>query len=625
MEETASSPATPHVTVSPSSVVIGADPANPVEVVVTNDFHSGDLSLSKQVDGPGADYAPDSFDVTASCEFPVGTAVPLPGDGHVVLDGDGTPVVLSGIPNGAVCEITENDAGQTSTSFEPSSTVTIGDGTTTQVVVTNTYTLGTVRVTKALAGPGAGVPGVQDGTYTVSLACTLTVQGVSGPITIPGGAERTITGAGEALYDDLPTGAVCAVEETASDPSTPHVSIAPSDVVVGSDPSDPVDLVVTNDFHVGELSLSKKVEGAAAAYAPDTYEVTVGCEFPVGTPVPLPDDGLVVVDRDGTPVTVSDIPTGAVCTVAEADAGQTSVSYDPSDTVTIGDGTTTTLGVTNVYNEGSMVIVKNLEGVGAEVARGPFVFDVSCTLAGAPIVEKTVKLALDRPRGQLVSDPITGLPVRALCTVSETGAGNAVASGDDVTVRITAESLVTPVEASFTNEFGAGVLSVSKAADGKYASSPELKTLEFPIRVTCVYGAETVLEQTVKVRAGHHQLVADKSGAVRLLPVGARCWGTELNDHGATATSIDHGSRGSAVVVESSSAEEPASVAIAVVNTFDDSFGVDTGTDDNNGDHPSGDLPDTGSPVSVELVVLGALLVLGGSLLLLVRRRRLRG
>ena len=96
------------------------------------------------------------------------------------------------------------------------------------------------------------------------------MQGVVGPIAIPGGAQRTITGAGEVLYGNLPTGAVCAVAETASNPSTAHVSVTPASVVVGSEPDGPVDLVVTNDFHVGELSLSKKVQGAAAAYAPDT-------------------------------------------------------------------------------------------------------------------------------------------------------------------------------------------------------------------------------------------------------------------------------------------------------------------------------------------------------------------
>ena len=106
-----------------------------------------------------------------------------------------------------------------------------------------------------------------------------------------------------------------------------------------------------------------------------------------------------MVGRDGTPVAVPAIPTGAVCTVAETDAGQTSVSFDPSDTVTIGDGTTTDLGVTNVYDAGAMVIVKNLEGVGADVARGPFVFDVDCALVGSPIFERTVKLTLDRPTG----------------------------------------------------------------------------------------------------------------------------------------------------------------------------------------------------------------------------------
>ena len=76
--------------------------------------------------------------------------------------------------------------------------------------------------------------------------------------------------------------------------------------------------------------------------------------------------------------------------------------------------------------------------------------------------------------------------MHTVCTVSETDAGNAVAASDDVTVTITADSLDTPVEVSFTNEFGAGEVSVSKAADGRYASSPELKTIEFPIQVRCV-------------------------------------------------------------------------------------------------------------------------------------------
>ncbi|WP_395690462.1 DUF5979 domain-containing protein [Nocardioides sp.] len=588
-------------------------------VTATNTYTTGSLLVTKTVNGPGADlWGNESFTLHLQCTL----------DGDTVYDGDSPAVdkthptwTVDHLPSGADCVVSEvRTGGANDTTLDPADgRVTIGDATTVEVGVENTFTLGSLTVTKDLTGPAAGVPGAVNGRYTVELTCTRDVDGADVPVDIPGGAQQVIIGEGSVTYDDLPTGARCSVAEVDSVPSTPDVVVSPSSVVVGDDPSDPVEVLVTNDFHDGALQVSKQVDGDAAAAAPDTFDVTVACEFPAGVPVPLPDDGAVTLDRDGTPVTLAGIPTGAVCTVTEADAGQTEVSFAPSDTVTVGDGTTTEVVVTNTYRSGALVVRKHLEGVGAGVAQGPFVFGVSCTFLGNQVTDTSVTLTSGPGSDDLVSDPVTDIPVGSTCTVTETDAGNAVRPSPPVDVIIVDGSVTVPVEAEQTNRFGAGVLHVGKTVDGPYADDPDLRGATFPVRVTCEYGdgqdVEQVLDQVVDVPRDRTVTVSGDDGEPVLLPVGARCWGDEedLGDLAPDEVTVDHGSRADAVEVVADGAGAPVRIGISVVNTYTHPVGVEP-SDATTGGGP-GELPDTGSPVTPGLVLLGGLLVLVGGAL----------
>jgi hypothetical protein len=601
-------------------------------VAATNTFTTGSLEVTKTIDGPGAAlWGDQGFTVRLACTL----------DGDTVYDGD-SPALNAGnlvwsvddLPTGASCTVTEpGPGGATTTTFTPAGgTVTIGDGSTVAVGVTNTFELGALTVTKDLTGPAAGLSGAQNGQYTMELSCTRDINGTDLPVAIPGGARQTIVGEGSATYDDLPTGARCSIAEVESVPATPHVVVTPSSVLIGDDPADPVEITVTNEFHDGSLELRKQVDGASAAVAPGTFDVTVTCEFPVGTPVALPNSGLVTLDADGTPVTLNAIPTGAQCKVTEADAGQTTVAYAPSDGVTIGDGTTTGVVITNVYRSGALVVLKSLAGVGSGVARGPFEFAVGCTFGGVRVLDTTLTLATTGLR----SDPLVGIPVGSSCTVSETAAGNAVAPSADVTVTITDGSDLIPVVADVTNGFGAGLVRITKDVEGKYAD--EAVGLEFAVRVTCEYDAagtrETVLRQVVTVRGGRTATVRDNAGDPVLLPVGSRCWGDETEDLDADRTVIDHGSRADAVVVESTSTTRPARIGISLVNTFNHPIEQTSPSDNEDdgddggvsggevGGENEGALPGTGAPFTPGLIVLAGLLVLGGALL--VRAGRVR-
>jgi hypothetical protein len=69
-----------------------------------------------------------------------------------------------------------------------------------QINVTNTFDVGSVKVTKRVVGDGAA-------RFQVELTCTHDVDGTQTPVDIPGGAERTLTeGAGFATYTSSSSG-----------------------------------------------------------------------------------------------------------------------------------------------------------------------------------------------------------------------------------------------------------------------------------------------------------------------------------------------------------------------------------------------------------------------------------
>lgn len=593
--------------------------ATTIAAAYTNTFTTGSVQVTKNVTGPGADaWGNETFTLHLVCTL----------DGDTVYDADhevskADPVwTVDNVPTGAECVVTEpEDGGANSSSLDPADgTVTVGDGTTVEVEVTNTFTLGALTVSKKLIGPAASDPGALTGRYTMQLACTREVNGETVDVPIPGGDTQTLIGEGSYTWTGLPTGATCSIDEVASVPKADNTLITPSSVVIGDDESDPVQVEVLNAFGVGSLELHKEVAGDAASFAPDSFEVQVTCRFPELN-VALPNDGVVDLPADGTPVTLDGIPSGAVCTTTEADAGQTSTDISP-DPVTIGNDTTVSVTVTNTYDAGSFVIVKDLDGVGAMVARGPFTFAISCTFNGETFTPDpaTVSLEVEPGEEQLTSDPIDGLPVGADCTVTETDAGNAVKPAKPVEVTVTEGSAETPVLAELTNRFGAGILVLEKRAKGTYADSATLEGKQVTLHVVCVDGpgasASTVVDRDVKVPLDAKVTLSDSSGDPELLPVGSRCWATETDTLDASDSSVDHGTRADAVVIDSVSAGTAQQVSITAVNTYD------TPPDGTPPTQPQPPLPNTGSTVEPWMVALAALLLAAGTGLIVSGRRR---
>ncbi|MFD0638213.1 DUF5979 domain-containing protein [Catenulispora yoronensis] len=213
----------------------------PVKVGVAMPF--GDLAITKAVAGPlppGSKVGP--FTVRYSCRV-----TDADGQDHLVAVGsaslaDGQTLTRAHIPAGAVCTITEADAGGGQSSLPEPITIAAGDGVTaTQatVTVTNTFAAPRLLVVKHVTGSGAP----SGAGFGVRVSCTLDGEPVAG-------YPRTVTVAdGETLVlTDVPVGAHCTAAETEAHGAA-STSIAYSDggdAVIRADQD--ATITVTNTF-----------------------------------------------------------------------------------------------------------------------------------------------------------------------------------------------------------------------------------------------------------------------------------------------------------------------------------------------------------------------------------------
>ena len=321
--------------------------------------------------------------------------------------------------------MTETEDGGANSST-PSVTVTVGDDPETPVEadITNTFTIGSLEVQKQLEGaPANALDPATTYEYEVSLACTRVVNGETVDVAIPGGATRTITGAGTALYQGLPTGAECTVTETDAGYATGAPTIEPTPVVIGEGET-PVVVTVTNEFDNDSLSVDKTVDAPDGFPVPESFTATVSCTWQ-GADVPLADDGVVTIVPGEAPVVIPDVPVGSICTVAEDDFGQTGTTVTPeSITVTAADQTFA-FDVENTYEWASLEVGKLVESAAPEVPT-TFEFSVVCTFQGETVVDETFTLDANE------TETIAEIPARSECTVTETddrGADGTVTDG----------------------------------------------------------------------------------------------------------------------------------------------------------------------------------------------------
>lgn len=296
------------------------------------------ITVHKKVvgSGPGSG-GPFSFEVT--CDGGVDDLFKL---------SDGDTHTIDNLADGASCKVNEADSSSANSTsytlngnaYTANDSFKVSGGTTTAVVVTNTYTqapppTGSVKVTKSVTGtPPSGL-----GTFDISLDCGGTVTAMS----LGDTDSQTV--------DKIPDGTSCTVTE----PNNKNASVttftvdanAPAPTatfdVVGNHETD---VTVTNEYDAATLVVKKVVTGTQTGN--NTFGVHVDCggnfifNFTLG---------------GGDSHTIDTLPGGSICAVTETDAqGATSTTYTVDGnaatapaTTTIGIGDTSTVEITNNY------------------------------------------------------------------------------------------------------------------------------------------------------------------------------------------------------------------------------------------------------------------------------------
>ncbi|WP_194421990.1 DUF5979 domain-containing protein [Microbacterium abyssi] len=547
------------------------------DATVDNAFGVGSISILKVIDPADSPFAQGPFVAQAECT--------LDGDstwsGDLVFaaseDDPATPdddtdleATIDDIAAGSECIITETEDGFATSSTVSPGTVTVPLDDVVTVTITNVFAEGAVTVTKLFEGDTRWA----DSSYDVTIRCVdRTSEDLI--VTIPGGATRALTeeNSWTTTYDPLPSGALCAIEETdAGNAASSQILDENGDPVgiwqVGTD--DARAFTVVNSFEVGSIEVTKATSGAGAdLWGTSPFSVHLECTAAidgVATVIDIPggaDRVLQVTTDPATATTTYEaLPPGAECVVTETDSGGASdVVMDPADgAVTVGDATEpVTVAIDNVFDVGEIVVEKTITGDGEQWATGDFQVSLVCTWNGAAIdIPGGETRTLSRTAG--LSTTYEDLPDGALCQVSETDAANAsetTLSPDDGVVTVEPGAAVT---VDVENRFDTGAIVVDKQVAGPGA---DLGSTTFLVQLTCDW---TLQGETIQLDVPGTAIrrLSEGNGFTTIyegLPDGAVCTLVEQYDGGAGSTTL---SPADGVVT----VEENASVSIDVINTF---------------------------------------------------------
>ncbi|WP_162564406.1 MULTISPECIES: DUF5979 domain-containing protein [Microbacterium] len=516
-------------------------------VAFENVYTAGSVSVVKSIVDPGG-WATAPFTVAMTCAIADATPDPVFQETHTLTPPDDLVWTVDNLPTGAECTVTEPGTGGANDSTT-SVTLTVSDDPTVPVEadITNTFTVGSLEVQKELDGAPANAldPATTD-TYTVSLACTREVNGETVDVTVPGGATRTITGAGTALYEGLPTDALCTVTETDAGFATGDITISPAQPVTIGEGTTPVVVTVTNEFVNGSVSVEKIVDAPDGFPTPAEHTATVSCTWQ-GADVALANGGVVTIAPGEPAVVIPDIPVDSICTVVEDDFGQTVTTITPESITVTEEDQTFAFEIENTYEWASLEVGKIVESTAPEVPTG-FEFHVVCVFQGEVVVDETFTLDANE------IETITEIPARSECLVTETddrGADGTVteadvpgASGDLAPVidqnartvlipELQPDSTAVVNTVTYTNVFDATALVLIKEFEGGGADQYGLDQ-EFTFDVTCTFEGETLIDTQVVLNAAN-----GFTSVVHDVVAGSECTVTEVDLNGADAVVIE--------------------------------------------------------------------------------------
>ncbi len=593
---------------------------------VTNTFNYASLNVKKTVtssavDGSGTAVKPGPFDFTVVCTFTRGTTASPIVDTVVnetfQLSHNGTRDFTQ-LPANSRCVITEGTpVGSPTTTIK--TTTTSGTSTVTALtatiasltsdaagvgtnfaLVTNTYAVGSLKITKSLKGGASTQFGAGQ---TFSFLVTCTAPGVTATYT------KTVSrvGAGTITVANIIAGSTCSVSESnfASTGANAHVIRNNSSVVfdgtgiaiVGSTTTN---VTFENWYLTGAITVTKSVTGPGAAFGNATFTVHLECTRG-GNAITIA-GGADRTITDGTSIQYTLLPSGATCVLTESGTGgaTSTVISGASDTDSVDSSYTFVVAVsnssltdnqaqspatvTNRFELASLDVSKTvvssaLHEDGTPVTYGDFSVQVTCLFQGNPVkatgfASNTMTFTLDG----ILSRTLTGLPAGAVCTIAETndrgaarttietvsGNGSPVQSASVTLVQDGTENAPTNF-ATITNEFDSGSLELSKIVDGDAREQYGVGT--FPISVVCtlVDGADSQVVWT-----DEYEFV-DGDAPIVLSPIatGSSCVVTEQDIAGATSTTITIDGESTAGTTATATIPADETTAVVVTNTFD--------------------------------------------------------
>lgn len=505
---------------------------------------TGPVQIVKTVSGPGQAFAPDTFPVQLAC---TSAGAALTGEPLLVLTAGAAPSTVQGLPWGAECTATEPDSGQTSSII---GTAVVGgpEDPIGLVTVENVFEVGTLEVSKLVVGNALDEQGapIVYGPFDFAVDCLF----LGDPVFADGYAaddpmEQSLSDGQTWSLTGLPVGAECTVTETDAAGALDTIFVigepgqspfpvfdTAADVAIGL--GAPSEAVAVNVFDVGSLTLEKVVDAPEdAVFAAGPFSLRVTCTLPT---VGVVYDGVVVLGGD-EPLTetITDLAAGSSCEVTEPDPGGANEVEIAGSPAVVGTDAPATVTVTNTFLQGSLEVVKQIEGPGAELyGSGPFEVSLDCVVdspSGVRPVEVTggATRVLSAENGYTASyDPLL---VGSTCTLRETGTGGATTSEIDGGSSATTDIVEGVSQAGLVNTFEVGSLIVSKSLSG--GDAPAHTGDVFEVSVTCTWNGAAVAIPGGATRPLSVSTPAEYAD----LPVGAECAVAEQDDGGATAVS----------------------------------------------------------------------------------------
>lgn len=316
------------------------------------------------------------------------------------------PFELGAVPAGAVCRFWETDSAGAQSDHQGEAnavvvTVTPAADATTwqQEEISNQYPRRDLVIAKRITGEGAALVG--DGPFKVTVDCAFNGTRLSG---FP--QELVFRRDGSQAVTGLPQGSSCDAVETDNGGAS-HVryevtrsarvqlSPRPGEIEEPGPAGGPTTVIITNEFPVGSLTVTKKLTGQGGPLAQGPFHFQVSCDFNGRTAVLTRE--LRLSGPDHLTGRLDHLPVGALCTVTETDSGGADAPAKPVHGVVIKEGDTdlATAELSNTFSAGRLTLAKQLTG---PLAQAPYLKDAAFTLHvlcrrdGHDVLNRTVTL-----------------------------------------------------------------------------------------------------------------------------------------------------------------------------------------------------------------------------------------